>query len=360
MYNKHVALSARMTDFAGFEMPVQYTGIVKEHLAVRDSVGLFDLSHMGEFQISGSGAESFLQRMTSNNVSVLEEGQAQYTTLCYENGGIVDDGVLYKLESSYLLVINASNIEKDFNWLKHHLVEKVELNNLSNDYSLIAIQGPKAREVLLALTDDRQTVEHLPFYHCTEAEVAGVVLLLARTGYTGELGYELYINGVGVEKVWDALWSAGNDYNITAVGLGARDTLRLEMKYCLYGNDIDETTNTIESGLAWITKLKKGDFIGRKTLAQIKKVGPSRRLVPFKMNERGIPRHGFDILKNGAKIGEVTSGTHSPSLKIGIGLGFVDVPFHNIGSDIEINMRGKSIPAEIVKPPFWKNGTLMN
>ncbi|MBV54804.1 MAG: glycine cleavage system protein T, partial [Candidatus Marinimicrobia bacterium] len=190
--------------------------------------------------------------------------------------------------------------------------------------------------------------------------VAGVDLLLARTGYTGELGYELYIKGEGAEKVWDVLWSAGQEYDIAAVGLGARDTLRLEMKYCLFGNDIDETTNTIESGLAWITKLDKGDFIGREALVQIKSNGPSRRLVPFKMSERGIPRHGYAILKNSTKVGEVTSGTHSPSLKVGIGLGFVDFPFHNIGSEITIEMRNKSIPAQIVKPPFWKNGTLMS
>ena len=360
MYNHHLALKAKMTDFAGFEMPLQYNGIVKEHLAVREGVGLFDLSHMGEFWISGSGAEAFLQGMTTNDVSVLDVGQAQYTALCYDNGGIVDDGVLYKLESSYLLVINASNIEKDFDWLKEHLVGNVELNNLSDDYSLIAIQGPKAREVLLTVTGNKQTVEQLPFYHCIETEVAGVDLLLARTGYTGELGYELYIKGESAEKVWDVLWSAGQEYDIAAVGLGARDTLRLEMKYCLFGNDIDETTNTIESGLAWITKLDKGDFIGREALVQIKSNGPSRRLVPFIMSERGIPRHGYTILKNSTKVGEVTSGTHSPSLKVGIGLGFVDVPFHNIGSEITIEMRSKSIPAQIVKPPFWKNGTLMS
>lgn len=360
LYNKHVQLGAKMTEFAGFEMPIQYSGIVQEHRAVRDSVGLFDLSHMGEFWISGSSAEAFLQRMTINDVSVLDVGQAQYTALCYDDGGIVDDGVLYKLYSSYLLVINASNIEKDFEWLREHIIENVKLSDISDDFSLIAVQGPKAREVLMTVTNEKQTVEELPFYHCAEASISGVDLLLARTGYTGELGYELYISGEGAEEVWDMLCSAGQEFGIAAVGLGARDTLRMEMKYCLYGNDIDETTNTIESGLGWITKLDKGDFIGRDALLQIKRNGPSRRLVAFRMKARGIPRYGYTILKDGIKVGKATSGTHSPSLEKGIGLGFVDVPYHKIGTEIDIEMRGKSVPAEIVKPPFWKNGTLMN
>jgi len=301
-----------------------------------------------------------LQRVTTNNVATIQTDQAQYTAICNENGGIIDDCVLYRFSDHYLLVVNASNIEKDLGWLESNLQGEVSLKDRSDDFSLVAVQGPKSLELLSKVVNNTQDVRSLPFYWHCQSVVAGIEVICARTGYTGELGYEIYVDGGEAEPVWDILLEEGASLGVKPVGLGARDTLRLEMKYCLYGNDIDETTNTIESGLAWITKLEKGDFIGRKTLAQIKKVGPSRRLVPFKMNERGIPRHGFDILKNGAKIGEVTSGTHSPSLKIGIGLGFVDVPFHNIGSDIEINMRGKSIPAEIVKPPFWKNGTLMN
>lgn len=341
-------------------MPIHYQGIVQEHLTVRNSVGLFDLSHMGELYITGKGAEAFLQKMTTNDVSILVPGQAQYTALCYDDGGIVDDGVLYKLDSSYLLVINASNIEKDFYWLQDHLNEEVELSNASDHTSLIAIQGPQAREVLLSVINDKHLLVNLPFYYCTEATIGTVDLLLARTGYTGELGYELYIDGEEVEIVWDALWSVGQEYGIVAVGLGARDTLRLEMKYCLYGQDIDATTNTLESGLGWITKLEKGDFIGRRALEQIRQQGLSRRLSAFMIQNRGIPRHGYSIFKDGVEIGIVTSGTHSPSLGIGIGLGYVDVPYHQVGTEIEIDLRGKSVPAVIVKPPFWKKGSLLN
>lgn len=358
LYPKHRELGAKMVSFGGFEMPLRYSGIVDEHLTVRKDVGIFDLSHMGEFEISGSGAETFLQRMTVNDVSDISPGQAQYTAICFEDGGIVDDCVLCHLDDGYLLVVNATNIEKDLDWLKNSIPDDLKLTNVSDETSLIAVQGPKSKKLLQIVMDDPGSLDTLVFYHHTNVFIGGIQVLCSRTGYTGELGYELYMKGGGAGQLWDRILVSGSQFGIKPIGLGARDTLRLEMKYCLYGNDIDETTNPLEAGLGWITKLDRKEFIGREAIQRAKTEGLSRKLVGFKIKERGIPRNGYTVFANGERVGTVTSGSFSPSLGIGIGIGYVDVNYAKIGTGIDVDIRGRVIPAQIVKTPFWKNGTL--
>jgi len=355
LYDIHVALGAKIVPFAGFEMPVLYKGIVAEHTAVRERVGIFDVSHMGEVTVKGPRALDFIQKITVNDASVLADGQAQYSAMCYADGGIVDDLLVYKRgDGDYLLVINASNIGKDYAWMQENAIDGAELENVSDSYSLLAVQGPKSIETLAKLTDtDLSAIE---YYHFVEGTIAGVETIISRTGYTGEVGFELYIpsDKESSEKVWNAVIEAGKEFGIEPTGLGARDTLRLEMGYSLYGNDIDQTTNPIEAGLGWITKVNKGEFNGREVIARVKEEKPSRKLVAFEMNERAIPRQHYPIAVDGTVVGEVTSGTSSPTLGKGVGLGYVASEHAKVGNTISIMIREKAVPATIVKLPFVK------
>ena len=359
LYEAHVKLGGQMVPFGGFEMPVKYSSIIAEHQSVRENAGIFDLSHMGEFEIIGRDALAYLQKMTTNDVSQLKPGKVQYTTMCIETGGIVDDCVLYKMADRYLLVVNASNIEKDLNWLKEHVTGDVSIRDVSDETSLIAVQGPKSRNIILEVFGDKSTIEQLSFYHHTVLGYGSDEILCARTGYTGELGFELYCKNEIAPKLWDHLLETGKSHGLVPVGLGARDTCRLEMKYCLYGNDIDEKTNPLEAGLGWITKFDKGDFVGRESLLQIKENGTEKILIGFEMRERGIPRKDYRFFSNGEPAGIVTSGGYSPSLKNGIGLGFVHVKESKPGARISVEIRYKLLEAEVVKTPFWKLGTYL-
>jgi aminomethyltransferase len=348
----HRSLGAKLVEFGGFEMPVQYTGIIQEHLAVRKRVGVFDVSHMGEFEVTGKDALAFLQLMTINDVSKLEEGRAQYSAMCYDDGGIVDDLLVYNCGDRYMLVVNASNTKKDFEWLKSHLEGEVDLRDVSDATSLLAVQGPQSLVVLQKLTD--VSLSALEYYHFTRGKLAGVPMLISRTGYTGELGFELYFDAdaAAAQKVWKAVFDAGKGSNIAPVGLGARDTLRLEMGYCLYGNDIDQTTHPLEAGLGWITKLNKGEFIGKSPLVKAKQEGMKRKLVGFTLPEKAVARHGYALSVNGSQVGQVTSGTFSPSLERGIGMGYVAAAHAETGRTVNVLIRGTEVPASIVKIPF--------
>ena len=346
LYDSHIKLGAKLVPFYGYMMPVSYSnGIQSEYYAVRENSGLFDVSHMGEFVITGSGAKDFLQKLTINNVDKLKIGEAQYSAMCYENGGIVDDLILYRTLTGYFMVVNASNIEKNYNWLSQHIGNSVSIENVSENYSLIALQGPKSREILSNCTD---TDLKMPFYSHINAYIFDQSVMLSRTGYTGELGFEIYGNHNGIKHIWEQLIHLG----VSPAGLAARDILRLEMKYCLYGNDIDQNTNPLEAGLNWITDFSKLDFIGKKSLLKIKKKGYGKRLVAFVMKERGIPRKGYEVFIDSNKVGVVTSGSQSPILQSGIGLAYLDIEFIKVGQEIDIEIRNKYIAAEIIKPPF--------
>ncbi|HWP81472.1 MAG TPA: glycine cleavage system aminomethyltransferase GcvT [Bacteroidota bacterium] len=351
-YDIHRSFNAKLVEFAGFEMPVQYSGILEEHHAVRTAVGIFDVSHMGEFEVRGKDALAFLQKTTTNDVSKLSEGKAQYSAMCLEHGGIVDDLLVYHCGDYYMLVVNAANVEKDFRFLQAHKAGDVELRDVSDKISLLAVQGPRSLEVLKGLTDaDLSTIKYYNFIRTT---LAGVPMIISRTGYTGELGFELYFDAdpaIGT-KVWNAVMEAGKKFGIMPVGLGARDTLRLEMGFCLYGNDIDESTTPLEAGLDWITKIEKGEFVGRSALLAAKNGGLKRRLVGFTLSDKILARHGFPILASGSRVGEVTSGTFSPTLQKGIGMGYVSVEHAKPGSIVEIEVRGKRVEATVVQMPF--------
>ena len=351
----HEALGAKMVPFAGYNMPVQYEGVTIEHQTVREGVGVFDVSHMGEFLVEGENALGLLQRVTSNDVSKLAIGDAQYSCFPNDSNGIVDDLICYRMkENTYLLVVNASNIDKDWNWISKHNKEfNAELKNISENYSLLAIQGPKAVEAMQSLTSI--DLGEIPFYKFKIADFAGVEhAIISATGYPGSGGFEIYVKNEEVEEVWNKVFEAGKDWGIKPIGLAARDTLRLEMGYCLYGNDINDETSPIEAGLGWITKFSK-DFINKENLLAQKENGITRKLVAFEMTERGIPRNGYDIVAaDGSIIGNVTSGTMSPSLSIGIGLGYVQKEFSKRDSEIFIQVRKKQIPAKVVRLPFYK------
>ena len=347
----HKELGAKMTDFGGWEMPVEYTGIIEEHKAVRNQAGLFDVSHMGEILISGENAAKSLQKIITNDLQKLEPGRIIYTPICKPDGGIIDDLLVYCLkEDSYLLVVNASNIEKDYKWIKENLLDKTEAENLSDKYAMLALQGPESKKILTQLTDI--DLNSLDYYRFREAKVAGVEMIISRTGYTGELGYELYFQPDSAEKIWDELLEAGTDFGLQPCGLGARDTLRLEKMYALYGNDIDEKTNPYEAGLSWTVAVNKGDFIGREKLVEIEENCCQRKLSPFKITGRGMARHGYDIFAGEVKIGEVTSGSYSPTLEQGIGLAYLKSEYTEPGTEIEIKVRRRKIKAEVVKGPF--------
>jgi aminomethyltransferase len=355
-YELHRQLGAKLAPFAGFEMPIHYPkGIVQEHLAVRQRVGVFDVSHMGEFRIWGEDALTFLQWVTVNDVARLVPGRAQYSAMCYPHGGIVDDLLVYHCGDYFMMVVNAANIEKDFAWLQENAARyRVQLENVSERTHLLAVQGPKSAETLQPLTE--VPLLEIPYYYFRWGNLAGVPMLISRTGYTGELGYELYFEGdqATAEHVWREIFRCGESFGIEPAGLGARDTLRLEKGYCLYGNDIDESTTPLEAGLGWITKLDKGEFCGREALLEQRQRGVSRRLVGLRTrSERDIPRPHYQISNGELAIGHVTSGNISPVLRVGIALGYVHTPYAEPGQQVEIlGHGGRRFVAEIVKPPF--------
>lgn len=352
--NTHIALGAKMVPFAGYNMPVQYVGINAEHETVRKAVGVFDVSHMGEFILKGEGALDLIQKVCSNDASKLYDGKVQYACLPNENGGIVDDLLVYRMdEKTYMLVVNASNIEKDWDWISKFNSFGVDMKNISDRTSLLAVQGPKAAQALQSLTNtDLSAMEYYTFVKGTFAGVENVVI--SATGYTGAGGFELYFDNEHADKIWKAIFEAGAPFGIQPIGLGARDTLRLEMGFCLYGNDIDDTTSPLEAGLGWITKFTK-DFVNSSNLAAQKEAGLKNKLVGFEMIDRGIPRHDYEICDaNGKVIGKVTSGTQSPSLQKAIGLGYVQSDFAKEGGEIFINIRENLVKAQIVKFPFYK------
>jgi len=351
----HIDLGAKMVPFAGFNMPVQYEGVIAEHLTVRNGVGVFDVSHMGEFLVEGPKALQLIQKVTSNDASSLTIGQAQYSCLPNETGGIVDDLIVYRVkEETYLLVVNASNIEKDWDWIsKYNKQIGATLRNLSDDYSLLAIQGPKAVEAMQSLTS--VDLSAIKYYHFEVGGFAGIEhVIISATGYTGSGGFEIYCKNSEVKQVWDKVFEAGKSYGIKPIVLGACDTLRLEMGFCLYGNDIDDSTSPLEAGLGWITKFTK-DFVNAEGLKAQKKIGLKRKLVGFELLDKGIPRHGYDIVDaEGKAIGIVTSGTQSPILNKGIGLGYVPSEYATEGTEIHIQIRKNALPARVVKLPFYK------
>ena len=345
LYDKHVSLGAKIVPFAGFDMPVQYSGVTEEHFAVREKVGIFDVSHMGQFFVEGPSAKDLLQFVGTNNVDSLENGKAQYTCLPNGNGGIVDDLIVYKMaDEKYFVVVNASNIEKDWNHIsKHNEKFGAKLTNASDEMSLIAIQGPKATETLQKLTETN--LSEIPYYHFTEGKIAGFDdVIISNTGYTGSGGFEIYFKNENAVKIWEAITEAGEEFGLIPCGLASRDTLRLEKGFCLYGNDIDDST--------WITKFEK-DFVDKELLTKQKEEGITRKLVGFEMQEKAIPRHDYLVVDaEGNEIGKVTSGTMSPMKKIGIGLAYVAKPHFKIDSEIFIQIRNKNIPAKVVKLPF--------
>jgi aminomethyltransferase len=354
LVNKHVLLGAKMVPFAGYVMPVSYSGLNDEHITVRDAVGVFDVSHMGEFILKGENALDLIQRVTSNDASVLTDGKIQYSCLPNEKGGIVDDLLVYRIdEQSYMLVVNASNIEKDWNWIQKYNIKNVEMHNISDKTSLLAVQGPKAILALQKLTDIN--LSEIPYYTFKKGKFNGVEnVVVSNTGYTGAGGFEIYFENEVAHKMWDAIFNAGAEFGIKPIGLGARDTLRLEMGFCLYGNDIDDTTSPIEAGLGWITKFTK-EFTNKAALLEQKEKGVSKKLVGFEMIDRGIPRHDYQIADAaGNIIGKVTSGTQSPSLNKAIGMGYVPTAFSKTDTEIFILIRDKAIKAKVVKIPFYK------
>jgi len=348
----HVKLGAKMVPFAGYNMPVRYSSDIEEHMTVRKGVGVFDVSHMGEFTVKGPNALDLIQRVTSNDASKLIDGQAQYSCLPNETGGIVDDLIVYKIkDNDYMLVVNASNIDKDWNWISKFNTKGAEMKNISDDICLFAVQGPKGVATLQKLTST--DLSAIKYYHFALGDFAGVSnVFMSNTGYTGAGGFEIYVNKQHAEKVWHAIFEAGKEFDIKPIGLGARDTLRLEMGFCLYGNDIDDNTSPLEGGLGWITKFTK-DFTNASNIKKQKEEGVKKKLVGFKMIDRGIPRHDYPIKDaSGNVIGKVTSGTQSPMLGIGIGLGYVATELSNPGSEIFIDVRGKALKAVVSKTPL--------
>ncbi len=351
----HKALNAKMVDFAGFEMPVQYSSIIAEHKAVRTKAGLFDISHMGEIYIKGPGAENQVNYLCTNDVSKLNKGDVQYSAFCYENGGIVDDLLVYKIDSEeFLLVVNASNKDKDFEWIRANNKYGAEIIDKSEEVSLLALQGPESLKIISKLISGKLDLQ---YYKFTFAEIAGLKMLVSRTGYTGELGYELYFEGneTVAENIWNEIMKAGEEFGILPVGLAARDSLRLEMGYCLYGNDISAETNVFEAGLGWITKLQKKEFIGKDALAVIKETGVKRKLKGITTEEKLVPRKDYELVKNGKKIGVITGGTMSPVLDKPVALAYIDSSEAFEENEVFVLIRNKEVKAKIVKLPFIKN-----
>ncbi|MDR7072708.1 glycine cleavage system aminomethyltransferase GcvT [Fictibacillus barbaricus] len=354
IYKEH---GGKVIDFGGWELPVQFSSIKEEHEAVRTKAGLFDVSHMGEFDVKGPNALSFLQYTMTNDVSKLQNGQAQYTVMCYENGGTVDDLLVYKrAENDYLLVVNASNIEKDFEWLQSHITEGVELINVSSEYAQLAIQGPKAENILQKLTDT--DLSEIGFFRFKDqVSLAGITALVSRTGYTGEDGFEIYLNQADAEKLWTQILDAGSEDGLLPCGLGARDTLRFEAKLALYGQELTKDITPLEAGIGFAVKTDKAeDFIGKEVLAQQRKEGAPRKLVGIEMIDKGIPRSHYEVFKGDVKIGEVTTGTQSPTLKKNLGLALLDKEHSELGTEVEVQIRQKRLKAKVVASPFYKRG----
>jgi aminomethyltransferase len=354
LYESHLALGARLVEFGGWEMPVQYSGILEEHRAVRSHAGLFDVSHMGEFKVEGPDALAFLQHLVPNDVARLAVHQALYTQLCLPDGGTIDDLIIYRLaDLHYMLVVNAANIDKDFAWVEKQARNfDVHIFNQSDTTSLLALQGPDAQAILQPLTE--VDLSGIRYYHCEPGVVDGVNCIISRTGYTGEDGFELYCAPVDVVKLWNDLLAAGKERGLLPAGLGARDTLRLEAGYCLYGHELDEQTNPLEAGLGWTVKLNKGEFIGRDALVKIKEEGPKRKLIGVEMIERGVCRGGYAVYENDQPIGALTSGSPSPTLNKNIGMGYVETAHAVVGKTVQIDIRGKRTAAQIVALPFYK------
>ena len=353
LYERHVALGARMVEFAGWEMPVQYSGVIAEHHAVRQRAGLFDVSHMGEFQVEGADALPYLNTLVTNDIAELDPWQAHYAILCKDDGGALDDLLVYHLrDDQYLVVVNASTTGRDFAWFQQHAPGTINLVNRSDATGLLALQGPLAQTILQPLT--AADLGSLAYYHCMEAEVAGLACLVSRTGYTGEDGFELFVSWGQAPDLWDALLSAGKDAGLLPCGLGARDTLRLEAAMPLYGHELDEQTTPVEAGLLRFISFDKGDFIGRPALLRQKEEGPPKKLVGFKMEDRGIPREGYAIRRHGEPVGRVTSGSHSPTLNAAIGLGYIRPETAKVGDDLEIVIRDRPARARVVRRPFYK------
>ncbi len=355
LYDAHVRAGARMVPFGGWEMPVQYRGIIDEHRTVRSAVGLFDVSHMGEFEIEGPDALATLQSLTTNDVTALEIGQVQYSLLCYPDGGVVDDLTLYRLgPDHYMMTVNASNIDKDWAWVTERSKaqeRRARWRNVSAETGLIAVQGPKAEALVGRLAD--QDVTRIGYYRFTRGKVAGAAAVLSRTGYTGEDGFELYLAAADTPRVWAALLDTGKADGVAPIGLGARDTLRLEMRYALYGNDIDQTTNPLEAGLGWVVKPAKGEFIGRDAIEKVRAAGLARRLVGLEMADRSVARHGYPVLKDGASAGVVTSGSYGPSVDRSIAMAYVAAAHTAVGTEVQVEIRGQGRAARVVKTPFW-------
>jgi aminomethyltransferase len=354
LYDRHVSLGAKMVEFAGFVMPVQYTGIIDEHLTVRENAGIFDLSHMGEIFVSGKGAPAALNNLVTNDVEKLKIGKALYTPICTPEGGIVDDILVYRdADEKYMLVVNASNIKKDYEWIVGHTPKKLDIVDRSLEIALVAVQGPQSEAVVGEVVG--QDLGDLRYYEFENVVIDEIPVRLSRTGYTGEDGFEVYVEAERAGEVWDALFDITNGIGGVPVGLGARDTLRLEMKYCLYGNDIDETTTPLEADIGWTVKFDKGDFAGKKRLEKQRDGGVKRKLAGFVMVDAGVPRHGFEIIDvDGKKIGGVTSGSYSPSLNENIGLGYLDLPHEELDTEILVDVRKKPRLARVVDTPFLK------
>jgi len=357
LYEAHLRQKAKIVDFGGWALPVQYSGVKQEHLAVRTNVGLFDVSHMGEFVLSGEGALDYLNHLITNDAAILEVGQALYTVMCYPDGGVVDDLIVYRLDKqSYLLVVNASNIKKDWDWIQSQLPvirHPVDLQDQSEQWALLALQGPKASS-LLQKTIKRMDLSELLSFHLAKAQLEGVEVMVARTGYTGEDGFEIFVPSRKAEEIWELLLRVGKDESVLPCGLGARDTLRIEMKFPLYGHELSKETNPLEAGLGWVVKLNKAEFLGREALLKIKEEGgPKRRLVGVLMTEKGIPRQGYSVTDiEGRPIGILTSGTMSPSLNVGIGIAYVESSFKSPDTPIQIQIRDRLQSGIIAKTPF--------
>jgi aminomethyltransferase len=358
LFAEHQRLGGKIVPFAGYEMPVQYpAGIIAEHQAVRKAAGLFDVSHMGELIVRGGDALGLVQYVTTNDASTLAVGQAQYSAFCGPDGSMLDDCIVYRFKNHYMIVVNASNVDKDRDWISAYADRfDTEVIDYSDDTGLIALQGPRSQAVLSRLTS--APLDDIRYYHFAEGNVADVPAVISRTGYTGEDGFELYVPAARTEQVWQRLLEAGRQDGISPAGLGARDSLRLEMGYALYGNDIDERRTPLEAGLGWVTKLDKGDFIGRDALMKQKESGVRERLVGFICQERGFPRHGYAVQIDGEPAGEVTSGIVSPMLQKGIGMAYVPADSAKPGTRIDIMVRDKAIPAEITRPPFYRDGSV--
>jgi len=358
LYDEHRRLGGKIVPFAGYEMPVQYPqGITAEHRAVREAAGLFDVSHMGELDIRGGDTLGFVQYVTTNDASKLIVGQAQYSAFCQPDGGIIDDCIVYRFDDHYMIVVNASNLDKDRDWIASHASRfNTQVIDNSEDTGLIALQGPKAQEILMRLSSD--DLDSIQYYHFAEGTVDGVPAVISRTGYTGEDGFELYLPSDRTEQIWRRLLEVGSNEGLVPAGLGARDSLRLEMGYALYGNDIDDRRTPLEAGLAWITKTDKGDFIGRDAILKQKETGVREKLVGFVCTEKGFPRHGYEVRYNGQPSGEVTSGIVSPMMQTGVGMAYVASEAAKPGTRIDIMVRDKAIPAEVTRAPFYKQGSV--